>query len=47
MPRNNQITGNVGMYYVSYHLSKLKLDVIPTARKNIQHLIARLSSWRV
>ena len=32
MPRNNQITGNVGMYYACYQLSKLGLNVMPTAR---------------
>lgn len=32
MPSNNQITGNVGMYYACYQLSKLGLNVMPTAR---------------
>ncbi|KLU05711.1 hypothetical protein RISK_002343 [Rhodopirellula islandica] len=30
--RNNQITGNVGMYYACYQLSKLGLNVLPTSR---------------
>jgi hypothetical protein len=32
MERNNQITGNVGMYYACYRLSQLGLNVMPTAR---------------
>lgn len=30
--RNNQITGNVGMYYACYQLSKIGLNVLPTSR---------------
>lgn len=30
--RNNQVTGNVGMYYAAYRLSELGYNVIPTAR---------------
>ena len=32
MANNNQITGNVGMYYACYQLSQLGLKVMPTAR---------------
>lgn len=32
MRRNNQITGNVGMYYACYQLSRLGLNVLPTSR---------------
>ncbi len=32
MAKNNQITGNVGMYYACYELSKMGLNVMPTAR---------------
>lgn len=32
MVRNNQITGNVGMYYACYQLSLLGLNVLPTSR---------------
>ena len=32
MERNNQITGNVGMYYACYQLSRLGLNVMPTTR---------------
>lgn len=32
MDRNNQITGNVGMYYACYELSRLGLNVMPTSR---------------
>ena len=32
MAKSNQITGNVGMYYACYQLSKLGLNVMPTAR---------------
>lgn len=32
MKRTNQITGNVGMYYACYHLSRLGLNVLPTSR---------------
>lgn len=30
--RSNQITGNVGMYFACYHLSRLGLNVLPTWR---------------
>lgn len=30
--RSNQITGNVGMYFACYHLSRLGLNVLPTSR---------------
>ncbi len=30
--RNKQVTGNVGMYFVCYHLSRLGLNVLPTSR---------------
>ena len=30
--RNNQITGNLGMYYACYQLSKIGLNVLPTSR---------------
>jgi len=30
--RNNQVTGNAGMYYVCYRLSDRGLNVMPTAR---------------
>jgi len=30
--KNNQVTGNVGMYYVCYRLSERGLNVMPTAR---------------
>ncbi|MGP8125687.1 MAG: hypothetical protein ACLQEQ_07495 [Nitrososphaerales archaeon] len=29
---NNQLTGNVGLYYVCYRLSKLGWNVLPTSR---------------
>lgn len=32
MARNNQITGNVGMFYACYQLSRLGLNVMPTIR---------------
>lgn len=32
MPHNNQVTGNVGMYYACYQLSRLGLNVLPTSR---------------
>jgi hypothetical protein len=32
LSRNSQIVGNIGMYYVCYHLSKLGWNVMPTAR---------------
>lgn len=31
-PRNNQITGNVGLFYVCYQLSRLGWNVLPTSR---------------
>jgi len=30
--KNNQITGNVGMYYICYQLSLRGMNVMPTAR---------------
>ena len=30
--RNNQLTGNVGLYYVCYLLSRKKWNVLPTSR---------------
>ena len=38
---NNQVIGNVGMYFVCYHLSKMGWNVMPTARnaKGIDILI--------
>lgn len=30
--RNNQVTGNIGLYYVCYELSKLGWNVLPTSR---------------
>ena len=30
--KNNQITGNTGLFYVCYHLSRLGWNVIPTSR---------------
>lgn len=32
MARNNQITGNVGMFYACYHLSRIGFNVMPTSR---------------
>jgi hypothetical protein len=32
VPRNNQITGNTGLFYVCYQLSKLGWNVLPTSR---------------
>jgi hypothetical protein len=32
MARNNQITGNIGMFYACYQLSRLGLNVMPTSR---------------
>ncbi len=32
MTRDNQITGNVALYYVCYHLSLLGWNVMPTSR---------------
>ena len=32
MKRNNQITGNIGMYFACYELSRLGLNVLPTSR---------------
>jgi len=32
MPSNNQITGNIGMYYTCFKLSQLGLNVMPTSR---------------
>ena len=32
MPSNNQIVGNVGLYYVCYQLSLHSWNVLPTAR---------------
>jgi len=32
MPINNQVVGNVGLYYVCYKLSRLGWNVLPTAR---------------
>ncbi|HPG35108.1 MAG TPA: hypothetical protein PLG63_02125 [bacterium] len=32
MTKNNQITGNIGLYYVCYVLSKKGFNAIPTAR---------------
>ncbi|MCF7792006.1 MAG: hypothetical protein K9L78_05635 [Victivallales bacterium] len=32
MKRDTQITGNIGMYYICYKLSKLGWNVMPTAR---------------
>ncbi|WP_141631549.1 hypothetical protein [Rhodopirellula baltica] len=32
MKPNKQITGNVGMYYACFQLSKLGLNVLPTSR---------------
>ncbi len=38
---NNQVVGNVGMYFVCYHLSRMGWNVMPTARnaKGIDILI--------
>ena len=38
---NNQVVGNVGLYFVCYHLSRLGWNVMPTARnaKGIDILI--------
>jgi hypothetical protein len=30
--RNKQVTGNIGLYYVCYELSKLGWNVLPTSR---------------
>jgi hypothetical protein len=40
-PKNNQVVGNVGLYFVCYHLSRLGWNVMPTARnaKGIDVLI--------
>jgi hypothetical protein len=32
MANNNQVVGNVGLYYVCYRLSRLGWNVLPTAR---------------
>ena len=32
MPKDNQITGNIGLYYVCYQLSRRGWNVMPTAR---------------
>ena len=39
--KNNQVVGNVGLYFVCYHLSRLGWNVMPTARnaKGIDILI--------
>jgi hypothetical protein len=31
-PKNNQVVGNVGLYYVCYRFSRLGWNVMPTAR---------------
>ena len=40
-PSNNQVVGNVGLYFVCYHLSRMGWNVMPTARnaKGIDILI--------
>ena len=32
VPSNNQVVGNVGLYFVCYHLSRMGWNVMPTAR---------------
>lgn len=32
MPNNAQITGNIGLYYVCYHLSRMGWNAMPTSR---------------
>jgi len=32
MKKDNQVTGNVGLYYVCYRLSKMSWNAMPTAR---------------
>lgn len=32
MANNSQVTGNIGLYYVCYHLSKLGWNAMPTSR---------------
>ena len=32
MKLNLQVTGNVGLYYTCYHLSRMGWNVMPTAR---------------
>ena len=32
MKRDTQVTGNIGLYYVCFHLSRMGWNVMPTAR---------------
>jgi len=32
MKKNSQVTGNVGLYFVGYHLSRLGWNAMPTSR---------------
>lgn len=34
MARNNQVTGNIGLYYVCYQLSRKGYNAIPTSRNS-------------
>ena len=47
-PSNNQVVGNVGLYFVCYHLSRMGWNVMPTARnaKGIDILIYSLDASR-
>jgi hypothetical protein len=44
MKQDNQVTGNVGLYYVCYHLSRLGWNAMPTSRnaKGIDILAFRM-----